>query len=75
MDNSKAGSSSLQDKVTIEIKLLQVQLFVVPQLYPIEPLVKSSRKSLKKMQKNKKASRMGGQIDDEIIVLGSLFLF
>jgi hypothetical protein len=59
MDNSKPGSSSLQGKETIEIKLIQVQLFVVPQLYPIEPPVKSSIKKIKKMQKNKIASTMG----------------
>jgi len=45
MDNSKPGSSSLQGKETIEIKLPQVQLFVVPQLYPIEPPVKSRIKN------------------------------
>lgn len=60
MDNSKPGSSSLQGKETIEIKLPQVQLFVVPQLYPAEPPVKSRRKKNKKMKKNKKASQMEG---------------
>jgi hypothetical protein len=65
MDNSKPGSSSLQNKETIEIKLPQVQLFVVPQLYPIEPPVKS-RKKIKKNAKKKKPPDWGGQIDDEI---------
>ncbi|KIO54348.1 hypothetical protein IW18_02515 [Flavobacterium hibernum] len=60
MDNSKSGSSSIQGKVTIEIKQPQVQLYVVPQLYPVEPPVKSRRKKIKKMRKNKKASQMEG---------------
>jgi hypothetical protein len=48
---SKSGCSSLQDKETIVNKSLQVQLFVVPQLYPIGLSVKSRKKKKKNIEK------------------------
>ena len=59
---SKSGYSSLQGKETIDNKLLQVQLFVVPQLYPVVPSVKSRKKNKKKCRKNQIASTMGGYL-------------
>jgi len=55
---SKSGPSSLQGKETIDNKLLQVQLYVVPQLYPVVPSVKSRKKNKKKCRKNQIASTM-----------------
>ncbi|OUL62602.1 hypothetical protein B8T70_09140 [Flavobacterium sp. AJR] len=52
-NNSKSGTSSLQGKETIDNQLLQVQLFVVPQLYPAVPSTKSRKKMQKNVEKNK----------------------
>jgi hypothetical protein len=51
---SKSGSSSLQGKETIDNKLPQVQLFVVPQLYPIVPSINSRKKNKKNVEKMEK---------------------